>query len=83
MGLGKVVGSVVQKALDKNKIEPIVEQTMVDNTAWMVDSSYAQILVPSTNEIKYMCMLAYAFMAGKAFLDYYLQVPYLVYLNLA
>ena len=63
MGLGKVIGAL-GKALN-NRRDHIAEEIMIDPTGWMVNNSISQFLLLSTKEIKYMCMLAYAFMAGR------------------
>jgi len=37
----------------------------VDPTGWMIANALAEFVLMHTNEIKYMCMLAYTFMHGK------------------
>jgi hypothetical protein len=67
MGLGKAIGAIGKAINNKPELIEIIESsTMVeDATAWMVNSEYGKFLLLATNEIKYMCMLAYAFMAAK------------------
>lgn len=41
--------------------EPVA---MVDDTAWMVDNSFAEFVLMNAPEIKYMCMVGYTFYLG-------------------
>lgn len=47
----------------KNKIqdEPDV---LVDNTGWLINNDFAEFILMHTKEIRFMCMLGYAFYAG-------------------
>ena len=43
----------------------VVEEPVVDPTEWILANAFAEFVLFHTDEIKYMCMLAYTFMHGK------------------
>jgi len=65
MGLGKVINALGKAVSDKAEEIAAPVEEINDATAWLVNSSFGEFLLLSTKEIKYMCMLAYAFMAAK------------------
>ena len=61
-----MVLGVISKALGHigKKEEIIMAPTVMDPTAWMVESEVSKFLLFETKAIKYMCMFGYAYMAG-------------------
>ena len=68
MGLGKVIHALGKTVSEKAEEIPAPVEEINDATAWLVNSSFGEFLLLSTKEIKYMCLLAYAFMAGNSLL---------------
>jgi len=53
-----------KKKIAEPVIDPVVEDEVVDPTAWILNNEFANFVLMNTNEIKYMCMLGYTYLHG-------------------